>query len=701
MLSEVLYYVFIFPLEQVLDWSIGLFYSFIGSLGVSIILLSLCVNGFLLKLSLFFDKKAQKFNALKKSCDSKIAEFKRVFKGAELNSYVRTLYKQRHFHPIYALGTLGGLALQIPFFIAIYLLVSHVDYFQGVSFLYIQDLSKPDSLGHISSKLAFVHLLPVAMTLLTLVNVFYSFKDRAGRIQGVCIAIIFLILLYSAPSVLVLYWTTNVLFSLCKSVCKNTFFSQTPTSHSLTSLQNDNRGKVTSDSKIYQHISMLAIINICFMICVFTPFAVYSSDVSQFDATQTLHTLCALFGIFLLSSSLLIYLSSFLYKAFIFKFSMLKLMSYGLSVILCIGVVYTFVLVGDYGAMDNFILQKLSFANAELRVQKYLYAFLTFIGSVGFVFFMGKRLKPIMGVLSVSLIVLSSVSLYAIGTESKTEQNLTYQGEAISYAKNDKNIVIFMLDAFSGSHMPSLLAQFPEFKTSLDGFVLFDNALASGDATSWSVPAILGGRYYANYNIAQREGALWEHMVNAFSNVPLSFAENGYDVSLYMVPLAMNHNAKSIKQLTGEKVEIHENQDEFAHFFINELSLQDSLIEALHEEKHYEIIQLSSFGLFRFSPELFFRPRIYNNGFWLFKSDGFGSHATNTKLALAYASRLYALTHLGDTNASKPTFKFFHTLMTHPPFALSFANNKCEFFAKGSAWQDSQEDPLGGGGVSL
>ena len=221
MLAEVLYYIFIFPLEQVIGWLIGLFHSITHSYGVSIILLSLFVNLFFLKLTAFFELKSVNFAALKAQCDNKVREFKRVFKGSELQSYIRTLYKQKHFHPIYALAGLGGLALQIPFFIAMLLLVQHVEYFNGVSFLYIQDLAQADSLKNLlGESFAFIHLLPLLMCFLTLINVFYSLKGRDERIQGAVIALIFLVLLYDMPSVLVLYWTCNMAFALLKTLSK-------------------------------------------------------------------------------------------------------------------------------------------------------------------------------------------------------------------------------------------------------------------------------------------------------------------------------------------------------------------------------------------------------------------------------------------------------------------------------------------------
>ena len=94
------------------------------------------------------------------------------------------------------------------------------------------------------------------------------------------------------------------------------------------------------------------------MICVFSPYAIYSSDVSQFDISQTYQTLGALFGFFILSSFGLIYFTSFFYKT-----RLLKIGVYGVSVILCIGLVYTFVLdynvvTGEsYSQLDNFVFK--------------------------------------------------------------------------------------------------------------------------------------------------------------------------------------------------------------------------------------------------------------------------------------------------------------------------------------------------------
>ncbi|MDY5950358.1 MAG: YidC/Oxa1 family membrane protein insertase, partial [Helicobacter sp.] len=165
MITELLYYIFIFPLEQVLEVVLHNILKIIPSYGVSIILLSLVVNLFLLKIFLYTDKKAQQEADLKEKLDKRIKSWKSVYKRAKLYAFTQTLYRQHNYHPIYALRSLGGLALQIPFFFAMYEIINKASYLQFVSFLWIDDLSKPDSIMLFGLS---IHILPLLMTAFTL-----------------------------------------------------------------------------------------------------------------------------------------------------------------------------------------------------------------------------------------------------------------------------------------------------------------------------------------------------------------------------------------------------------------------------------------------------------------------------------------------------------------------------------------------------
>lgn len=796
MITELLYYIFIFPLEQVLEVVLHNILKIIPSYGTSIILLSLVVNLFLLKIFLYTDKKAQQEADLKEKLDKRIKSWKSVYKRAKLYAFTQTLYRQHNYHPIYALRSLGGLALQIPFFFAMYEIINKASYLQFVSFLWIDDLSKPDSIMLFGLS---IHILPLLMTAFTLINVFYSSKELGARIQGSLIALLFLVLLYSMPSALVLYWTCNMAFALFKEIFKHKKHSSlsnhsqdcvsleavittkvtpapksTQNSQSNTAItrmcesadrvgvecrvsnvsnlnqdtriadslschteqsevskkrdsnniestksdsNNTNSSKSTKipskatqpqgklktllfniftphaaiDSKTYatyRKISILAILNICFMLCVFSPYALYSSDVSQFDVKQTYQTLAVLFGAFLCSSFMIIYITSFFYKTRLFKFGV-----YVASILFLIGVINTFIFVGDYGAMDHFVLQKPEFNNPN----NLLYALCAFIASVAIVYFCFKWLKSIFSVSLISLCVLSVISFFNIMEANKTyivpkslvaeDNNLQpYEKELFSYSKTEKNIIVMVLDMFSGSHMHPLLEQFPEFKTQLDGFVLFDNAISTTNSTIHSIATLIGGEHYAVYNMNARKDNLADSITEAFGVIGDTFVKNGYDVGYFMGDWAKD---KKYLQRYNKNMVVVQQLSLYADYFMQNNHTAFEAFEAAGKGGIASIKKILSFGVFRFSPEMF-RSRIYNDSEWLRYKD----IDNNAITAVPYTSSFYAFTHLHNTESKKPTFRYLHALMTHVPYAMYYEQGKCIFvngqdkLGNKTAWHD-------------
>lgn len=410
MITELLYYIFIFPLEQVLEVVLHNILKIIPSYGVSIILLSLVVNLFLLKIFLYTDKKAQQEADLKEKLDKRIKSWKSVYKRAKLYAFTQTLYRQHNYHPIYALRSLGGLALQIPFFFAMYEIINKASYLQFVSFLWIDDLSKPDSIMLFGLS---IHILPLLMTAFTLINVFYSSKELGARVQGSLIALLFLVLLYSMPSALVLYWTCNMAFALFKEIFKHKKHSSlsnhsqdcvsleavittkvTPAPKStqnsqsntaitrmcesadrvgvecrVSNVSNLNQDTRIADSQVASKITQTPnqnlykliqyiIISLSFMICVSSPYALYVTDLNAFALETIPPTLAALFGFFILTSFMLIYIISFVnHNSRIFIF-ILWLIAWIFLALMLLGVSYGFVLRGDYGVMSHFFFEK-------------------------------------------------------------------------------------------------------------------------------------------------------------------------------------------------------------------------------------------------------------------------------------------------------------------------------------------------------
>ena len=855
MITEVLYYTFIYPMQTLLGAVFEWLYAITHSYGLAIVLLSLCVNVFLLKLTHLSESKARAVSALKSACDRKIAEFKKVFRGAELHAYTQILFKQKHYHPIYNLFSIGGLALQIPFFLGVLFLLQDFEGLQGARFGVIEDLSKPDTL------LFGYALLPFVMSLLSLINVFVSSKERGARVQGSLIALIFLVLLYVMPSGLVVYWSVSMGFSLLRTLlglrhsaflkklrfgdkslilrsgfghyrlgsslhpslenndfsskilecqdgkpsveCKassessvglessptdskdsqkqsiessltdseSKIITQSTTSKTLNeALPNINNNGRSSASRVesnfakshtnsefahtepheilascddfvgyqargagsylsgsdqapsvdsrksaqeanllsrfknvlhaiftphkdldsktyltYRNISIFALLNIFFLIFVFSPFAVYSSDVSQFDPSQTFQTLGGLFGFFLLFSFLGIYTTSFFYKT-----RLLKLGAYGVSVILCIGLVYTFIFTGNifngpHAPLDHLLFQD---GGGALRHAYNAYADLV-IGFVMmvlvFIILIKLRLiyLKILKVIIFSCVVLAFISLVAIIQSWTTEQKAhnvasadsqassnipAYTQSLLSFSKEQPNILVLVLDAFTGSHMELLLGMYPHLAEELDGFVYFDNTLSGAGFTHLTTPTLIGGEYYTTYNLLKRgvspqvvDAQSFYAGDEAFGTMAKAFADNGYQVDLHNI----SPSKLTTEDIDNELVTISSSErGEYSSYFLEQNPNLSEELE-LKVKNTLPIADLANIGLFKFSS---FRTRG-----WLYpEAWRFGSNLSieHFRREVVKSSAYLSFPQLSNANATKPTFKYIKTLITHSPWRL-------------------------------
>lgn len=163
------------------------------------------------------DKWQEQERDIQKKLKSKLDNIKAVFRGNEQHMLIRTYYRQNNYHPIYSLRSLLGLLIQIPFFIAAYHYLGHLEILSGQSYGLIKDLSRPDGIisffGYKN-----INILPIIMTVINICSISVYSKKLNFRetIQLYFVAMLFLVLLYSASSALVIYWTMNNVFSFFK-----------------------------------------------------------------------------------------------------------------------------------------------------------------------------------------------------------------------------------------------------------------------------------------------------------------------------------------------------------------------------------------------------------------------------------------------------------------------------------------------------
>ena len=186
--------------------------------GLSLIVLSIVVNILLYPLYYIAEKIEKKEKDIQSKMKPKIDEFKSVYEGYELYLYTNNVYRLNNYHPAYALRGLISLLIQVPFFMGAYAYLSNYAGFDGVSFLFLSNLAEPDALLKIGT--ISINVLPFVMTAINLWSGYVFAKDgeKSEKITIILMALFFLVILYSSPSSLLVYWTCNNIFSLIKNI---------------------------------------------------------------------------------------------------------------------------------------------------------------------------------------------------------------------------------------------------------------------------------------------------------------------------------------------------------------------------------------------------------------------------------------------------------------------------------------------------
>ena len=213
-----LYTLFIYPLELLFEVVFAIASRIVPHPGYAIIILSLIVNFLLLPLYARADKLEKEQKVKKDLMAPMVKRIKEAFKGDERVMMLQAYYKENDYRSTDVFKESVSLLLQIPFFMAAYRFLSHLELLRGVSFGPISDLGAPD---HMWEVFGFgINVLPILMTLINVVSgiIYTKGMPLKSKIQLYGIAAVFLVLLYDSPSGLVFYWTLNNLFSCAKNV---------------------------------------------------------------------------------------------------------------------------------------------------------------------------------------------------------------------------------------------------------------------------------------------------------------------------------------------------------------------------------------------------------------------------------------------------------------------------------------------------
>jgi YidC/Oxa1 family membrane protein insertase len=213
----------------------GLFHLLAGikmvipSWGLAVMVLSLAVNILMTPLSRIAERFQQEVNETEARLAPEMQRIKKNYKGEVEAAKILALYKTERVHPLYSLKSLMGVAVVIPVFIGAFDMLAENIHLLNTGFLWISDLSRTDDLFRLPFTLPFfgnqLNLLPFLMTGLSVVAsslhnpLALNAELRKKQVRNMLLlAVAFFVLFYTFPAGMVLYWTTNNLISVIKSL---------------------------------------------------------------------------------------------------------------------------------------------------------------------------------------------------------------------------------------------------------------------------------------------------------------------------------------------------------------------------------------------------------------------------------------------------------------------------------------------------
>jgi YidC/Oxa1 family membrane protein insertase len=185
----------------------------LGNYAAAILVLTLCIKSFMWPLQNKATQSMKKMQALA----PKMTEIKEKYKDdpTRMNQETMKLYKD------YGINPFGGclpMFVQIPIFFGFYSMLGTAVELRNSTFLWVHDLSQPDTIAHFPLLGWPVNILPLCMAGTMLWQMALSPKSGDAVQQRVMMftPLIFVVFCYNYASALALYWTVQNLFSVAQ-----------------------------------------------------------------------------------------------------------------------------------------------------------------------------------------------------------------------------------------------------------------------------------------------------------------------------------------------------------------------------------------------------------------------------------------------------------------------------------------------------
>jgi YidC/Oxa1 family membrane protein insertase len=195
--------------SEFLLWAMNSLHSVLGNYAAAIIALTLIIKTVLWPVQNKATQSMRKMALL----SPKMNELREKYKDnpQKMNEELLKLYKDYGINPFS--GCLPML-IQIPIFFGFYSMLGVAIELRNASFLWIHDLSQPDTIAHVMNFP--INLLPIIMaaTMVWQMAITPKSGDKMQQRILYIMPVIFLVFCYNFASALSLYWTTQNIFSI-------------------------------------------------------------------------------------------------------------------------------------------------------------------------------------------------------------------------------------------------------------------------------------------------------------------------------------------------------------------------------------------------------------------------------------------------------------------------------------------------------
>ena len=190
--------------------------GWLGSYAAAILVLTILIKSIMWPLQNRATASMKKMQALQ----PKMTELREKYKDdpTRMNTEVMKLYKEYGVNPF---GGCVPMFIQIPIFFGFYSMLGTAIELRNSHFLWVHDLSQPDTVAHLMGYP--INVLPLCMAATMLVQMSMTPKtgDAAQQKIFMFVPLIFIFFCYNFASALALYWTVQNLFSILQLYVTN------------------------------------------------------------------------------------------------------------------------------------------------------------------------------------------------------------------------------------------------------------------------------------------------------------------------------------------------------------------------------------------------------------------------------------------------------------------------------------------------